>query len=215
MVGNELDHIVVVAGSRDAGKAWVEAALGVPLEVGGEHQRMGTHNALLRLGDGQYLEVISVNPAAEPPNRPRWFGMDRMSSDSPPELATWVARTTDLKGVAAASIVPLGEIQPMTRGALSWLIAIPPDGDLLRDGAVPTLIQWTAAHPARSLPNRGCTLVRLEAYHPWPLALAQVLQSLGLRQAITVHTLPHDERPFLKAHLETPLGPRTVGGPRS
>ena len=78
-----LDHLVVTAASREAGMAWVEAALGVPLQIGGDHTSMGTHNALLRLGDDQYLQVISIDPTATAPDRPRWFELDRVDPDPP------------------------------------------------------------------------------------------------------------------------------------
>ena len=53
------------------------------MQVGGEHPRMGTHNLLLRLGDSVFLEVLSPNPDAPPPSRPRWFGLDALRPDSP------------------------------------------------------------------------------------------------------------------------------------
>jgi len=91
----ELDHLVVIAPDLAAGVSWVESILGVALQVGGEHQRMATHNALLRLGDSTYLEVIAPNPAALNPDEPRWFELDRLSRtsshDSPPG---WLAPTT-------------------------------------------------------------------------------------------------------------------------
>jgi len=76
------------------------------------------------------------------------------------------------------------------------------------------VIEWTGTHPARGLPDRGCTLTRLEVFHPWPLALAQLLRSIGLRNAVMLRTLPDGDRPYLKAYIETPLGPRILGGPR-
>ena len=54
------DHLVIAAESLEAGVAWAEERLGVSFEVGGQHLRYGTHNALLGLVDGLYLEVIAV-----------------------------------------------------------------------------------------------------------------------------------------------------------
>ncbi len=72
------------------GVAWVEATLGVPMQPGGRHPTMGTHNALLRLGRSAYLEVIAIDPDAPPPSRPRWYGLDDLAPDAPARLATWV-----------------------------------------------------------------------------------------------------------------------------
>ena len=62
-----LDHIAVAAESLAEGAAHVEAALGVPLSDVGVHDLMGTHNRLLSLGPGLYLEVIAIDPEARPP----------------------------------------------------------------------------------------------------------------------------------------------------
>ena len=45
----ELDHLVVAARDLDEGTAFVQNLLGVPLEPGGKHAAMGTHNRLLNL----------------------------------------------------------------------------------------------------------------------------------------------------------------------
>jgi len=144
----QLDHVVVTAGSLSVGVTWAEGALVVPLQAGGEHPRMGTHNALLRLGASIYLEVIAVNPAASAPRRPRWFGLDRLASDASPRLASWVARTDDIEA-ATSREQSLGQIEAMSRNDLRWLITIPADGSLPGEGVAPTLIEWqTAQHPA-------------------------------------------------------------------
>jgi len=55
MARSELDHIVIGCASLDAGMRWVEARLGVAPVPGGRHLAMGTHNALVRLGQRNYI----------------------------------------------------------------------------------------------------------------------------------------------------------------
>lgn len=62
----ELDHLVVTTPALKVGVVWVESILGVTLQAGGEHHRMGTHNALIRLGHSTYLGF--ANAGTQPTN---------------------------------------------------------------------------------------------------------------------------------------------------
>jgi hypothetical protein len=57
---------------------------------------MGTHNRVMGLYGGLYLEVIAIDPSAAAPDRPRWFGLDgdlmRQRLRDGPFLAHWAAR---------------------------------------------------------------------------------------------------------------------------
>src|ERR1700687_4364463 len=75
----KLDHLVVAAASLEQGEDHLESLLGVRPRRGGKHVAMGTHNRVLRLGDGIYLELIAVDPDGIKPDRPRWFDLDRPS----------------------------------------------------------------------------------------------------------------------------------------
>lgn len=206
-----LDHIAVVAPDLASGTHFVEQALGVPLQTGGQHPRMGTHNKLLRLGDDVYLEVIAVDPAAAAPQRPRWFGLDQLRSDALPRLATWVARTEDIVATRAACVWDAGPIESMTRGALAWRMTVPADGSLPEAGAAPTLMQWDAQpHPASVLDDVGCTLQALEIFHPTPDRLQHALDALGLASKVQVHPLTVGTSSHLLAHIRTPSGLRTL-----
>src|SRR3954447_8836016 len=106
----QIDHLVVSAPTLAAGAAWARSAIGADPRPGGRHVRMGTHNLLLGLGPDAYLEVIATDPAAPPPGRPRWFGLDDLAPDAAPRLAAWVIRTVDVGTVAAASPEPLAPV---------------------------------------------------------------------------------------------------------
>jgi hypothetical protein len=206
-----LDHIVIVAPSLEAGVDYVRRSLGVTPQPGGEHPRMGTHNALLRLGEEIFLEVIAVNPGAPGPARPRWFALDDLSPDSRPHLATWVVRTDDIQSAAAASESALGTIEPMTRGSLNWAITIPHDGSLPMHGVAPTLIQWhNGPHPASRLQDQGCSLLRLEGFHPQAAQIAGMLRAIRFDGQFFAHPSTAGERPSLAAHIRTPNGVRVL-----
>lgn len=204
------DHIAIVAPTLDAGCAHVLAVLGVEPQPGGEHERMGTHNRLLRLGESLYLEVIAPNPAAPKPPRPRWFALDTLAPDAPPKLAAWVARTGDIRAARAATDEALGHVESMSRGDLEWLITIPADGALPLGGAAPVLIEWhTDTHPALRLDDRGLALERLEIRHPDPARIERLLGTLAIDGPVAVVREPA-AAPRLTAHIRTPRGLRVL-----
>jgi Glyoxalase-like domain len=201
---------VVTAATLDEGVAWVEAMLAVPMQPGGRHPAMGTRNALLRLGGSTYLEVLAVDPEVPAPGRPRWFGLDDLTHDALPRLATWVFEPVDLETAVAASLEPLGDVLPMERGPFSWRITIPADGRPPLGGLVPALIDWSSERPALGLLDRGCRLVRLEARHPDPGRVARALRALDVRDIAIVATGPEDA-PRLVATIKTRNGERCLG----
>lgn len=209
-MNSQLDHIAVTAPSLAVGVEYISQTLGVTPQVGGEHPRMGTHNYLLKIGEKLYLEVISVNPDAPSPDRPRWFQLDELDVDHAPGLATWIARTNDIQAAASASPVFLGNIEPMSRGDVNWHITIPEDGSLPLDGVAPTLIQWQDIHPANTLQDLSCSLIRLEGFHPEANKVSAVLESIGFNGQFSVSALTPGEKPYLVAHIQTPTGQREL-----
>ncbi len=201
------DHLVLAVRNLDIGAAWLEDRLGVALAPGGKHVCMGTHNRLLGLGEGFYLELIAIDPLAPDPERPRWFGLDRIDLPADrPRLIHWVARSDDIGLERAGCRYDPGEILPMERGDYRWRITVPPDGHLPGEGLLPTLIQWDVPfHPAQRLPESGCRLMKLEAFHAEPAPLREALMALGLGSRLDLHASP-GEAPQLVAYLKTPRG---------
>jgi hypothetical protein len=205
-----LDHLVVAARTVEEGAAWLEARMGVPTVAGGRHALMGTHNRLLALADGAYLEIIATDPGAPPPGRPRWFSLDdpamRRRLEAGPALVHWVARTDDLDAARAAAPDLVGEILALSRGDYRWRIGVPADGALPAGGAFPTLIQWEGdRHPAAALPGSGCGLDRLSLRSPAAGALLERLRALGLPDGAPVRLLEAGAT-GLSAVLRSPRG---------
>ena len=207
MLCSTLDHLVVAAPSLEEGICFVRRHLDVPMEAGGRHPRMGTHNALLRLGGSVYLEVIAVDPAAPAPTRPRWFDLDAPATKGP-HLAGWVARTNAVQEASEVVGPALGSVARMSRGDLAWRITIPPDGSLPFGGVAPMLIEWAPGpHPAERLPDRGCSLARLEGSHPRADAINAILERIGFKDPFVAP----GPLPRLVAHIKTPRGLRQLG----
>ncbi|HMN83772.1 MAG TPA: VOC family protein, partial [Burkholderiaceae bacterium] len=113
--------------------------LGVRLRPGGQHPGVGSHNRLLQLGGGTYMELIAPDPdqpdprTAQPP-RARPFGLDQPASRAAlaerPRLVHGVMRTRRLDEAVAAIDYDIGRIVPMTRGALAWRLCGRLDGSL-------------------------------------------------------------------------------------
>lgn len=212
-----VDHLVVAAATLAQGVVWCEATLGITPGAGGKHAVMGTHNRLFSIASAAYpqayFEIIAVDPAAPPPGRARWFGLDdpalRERIAAQPRLIHVVARSSALEWHRRALVAagcrpgqPVSAGRDTPQGRLQWQILVRDDGRLGCGGALPTLIQWQGPHPGAQMP-----------------ASAVVLQSLALRglpaAARALLALPGVEHlpgpgSALCATLATPNGPVTL-----
>ncbi|EEW59717.1 VOC family protein [Tritonibacter mobilis] len=196
----ELDHFAIAANTLAEATAHVEEALGVPLQPGGEHAVFGTHNRLLGLADGLYLEAIAIDPEATPQRQPRWFDLDRFEGAA--RITNWICRSSDLDSTLAALPVDAGAPVSLTRGDLSWQMAVPNSGILPYDNIFPALIQWQGPHPAPRLTQQGCSLRRLVVSHPEAQALAELLPLDDARVVFEPGPAA------LRAEIDTPHGLR-------
>lgn len=199
-----VDHLVYAVPDLGAGVAAMEKLLGVRAAPGGRHAGRGTHNALLSLDAGAYLEIIAPDPEQPDPAMPRAFGLDTLRE---PRLVTWAARTRHIDQQAADSRLEgydPGPVAPMSRtlpdgSVLHWRLTQPPDRQ--GDGVVPFLIEWgPGPHPSETAPH-GCRLVSLAAEHPHPAEIDRMLAALGVGLTVT-----EAGRPALIATIECPRG---------
>ncbi len=207
MLSSAIDHLVVTAPTLASGIQYVEQALGCKMQPGGQHPRMGTHNALLKIGVCSYLEVISINPDAKPPRRKRWFELETLLPETRPRLATWVMRTNDIENVTSATCLELGVVEEMSRGTLEWQITIPPDGRLPSHGIAPVVIQWKSeVHPASKLAESSVSLLQLVGHHPTARHITALLNATGFEGPFLVVEPPDGVSYGLTATFQTPKG---------
>ncbi|BAO85838.1 glyoxalase [Burkholderia sp. SFA1] len=216
----KLDHLVIAARTLEEGARFVAVKFGVETAGGGAHPSMRTHNRLLNLWDGAYLEVIAIDPAAAPAEspRPRLFALDdpalqhRLEAHGP-QLVHWVARVERPKSLGRWREQYPDRIAPvaaMSRGGNTWGLTVPDDGAFpswqgAGDGVLPSLIQWdTPRHPSATLPESGVALRSLTGFHPEAQTLAAQLAWLGAAHLMRVEATAG--APVLVAEFDLPDG---------
>lgn len=200
----QLDHIAVSGTTLEAASMAIEAALGATMQAGGRHALFGTHNRLLGLEDGLYLEAISVDPGAAAPGQARWFDLDRFAGA--PRLTNWICRVDDLD--TALQRLPEGAGRPVavSRGDLRWWMAVPEGGRLPFDNLFPALIEWRGdLHPAAMLERSPCRLRRLVVSHPEAAVLRAILAGFEDDRVVF-----RAGAPGLAAVFDTPQGERRL-----
>lgn len=200
----ELDHLIVGASSLEAGVDYVREALGVTMPKGGAHPLMATHNHVMLLGGGAYLEIIAPDTTIIP-QRVRWFGLDYVART--PKLIGWAARVNDLARALREIDGAKGEPIAMTRGDLEWRIGVPRDGSLSMEGAFPTLIQWPDWRlPQSRMSDLGCRLTRFEISHPEGARISRALATELRDERVQITTGEFN----LRALIDTPSGCREL-----
>jgi catechol 2,3-dioxygenase-like lactoylglutathione lyase family enzyme len=197
-----VDHLVYAVPVLDDAVGDLERRLGVRAANGGQHTGRGTHNALLSLEDGRYLEIIAPDPLQAESSQPRPFGVD---SASRPRMAGWAWRVDDIDAVIARARQhgydpgdAVGMQRLTTDGVqLQWRLTLNATGG----GPVPFLIDWgDTPHPSRSAPS-GLTLLSLRFEHPEPATIATALTALGADAELVAAA-----RPAMIATLDGPTG---------
>ena len=183
---SRLDHIVIGADQLESGTRWTEARLQSAMDGGGAHPLMSTHNRVMRLSGGPYLEVIAIDPAAPSPGRPRWFTLDDRATKrrlaGGPAALCWVASVQDIEKSAATCGYDCGRIIEVSRGAFRGRLTVPDDGSLPEQGILPSLIEWPdGMHPIANLAETGISLDAIQLTHPDPAYISDCLGRLGLQ----------------------------------
>ena len=181
-----LDHLVGIAPSLAEGVEHVRVCLDLDIPYGGTHPEMGTHNHVLALGDGLYLEVIAVDPTASAPVGPRWFGLDDVEEvrslwSTGRRLRAWVARTDDLDGVLAHHGALLGSKIALAGAGKHAYFSLPRDGSLPAGGVLPSVIERAGGAPrTRGLPDYGVRLREFVIEHPSPANVTALYEDLSV-----------------------------------
>lgn len=208
-----LDHISVIAPSLAEGVSHVRACLDLDVPFGQRHDYMGTHNHVLQLGDGVYLEIVALDPEGRAPGRPRWFGLDdqkrvRQAWEEGRRLRGWVARSDAIDVALAGREHIIGRKVALPTVNPSFDFAIPDDGSLPLDGAAPSLIDRRGKpRSMATIADLGARLRIFVCEHPDPPAIATLYRELAVERSPTITRGPELR---YRAWIETPSGLREL-----
>ena len=207
-----VDHLLLGAADLNQGIALVNERTGLSPVIGGSHPGVGTRNALLSLGNLQYLEIIAPDPAQHV-----FAYQPDLRELREPRLITWAAATRDIDATAQkARAAGLDVIGPRDGSRKK------PDGQVLHwktlgivnpltvsgVAVIPFFIQWGEGvqHPSQDAVT-GCRLESLEFVHPEPAQVTQILRKLEIEAKVK----PGREA-RLEATLRTPRGEWVLSG---
>lgn len=203
-----IDHLVYASSSLQLGMDEIEELLGVRPVQGGHHPQYGTHNALLSLGAGTYLEIIARDPDLPLPER---GALVDIPDGGESRLVTWVFRAPDIhqssEALKSLGIDP-GPVESGSRrkpegSMISWELTDP--YALPLDGAVPFLINWgRTVHPSEAAPSGG-RLVELVIEHPDADRVRSAMSALGANVRVIV-----GDQYRISATVETQNGSVTI-----
>jgi hypothetical protein len=175
----------------------------------GHHPELGTQNAVARLCEHVFLEVIAPAPALPAGGLAR-----QLAQLAEPTLIMWAARTTDAaataaraKSVGLSATTVAGHRARPGGGTVRWTNVF-----VTEHGAgtlVPFFIEWEGPdHPAGDAPP-GLALVSFSIETPEPERLRAILAALDVGVSVR-----KGRRDRLRAVLDTPRGRVVLSGPR-
>jgi hypothetical protein len=101
-----IDHVIYGTADLDVAAARVEVELGLSAVAGGRHDGLGTHNRIVPLGDGSYIELLAVADPDEA--RGSAIGAALQAAIARGEgLLGWAVAVEDLGPIAARLGTPI------------------------------------------------------------------------------------------------------------
>lgn len=184
-----LDHVVYgVPDLKQAIKIFQEKA-GIAPVIAGKHPHLGTHNAVLSLGNLQYLEFIALDPEAPKMERklPSWCAL--LIGLTKPKIMTWVVQTSniektvqDLNANGNYHIDPPEAFSRVKSDGtkISMKLAFKKEPPAPCDGLVPFLIDWgKSSHPSTTVECK-CSIKEWYGTHPDADNISKILSKAGI-----------------------------------
>lgn len=186
-----IDHLVYAVPNLEDAMESIGQQLGIHPVFGGHHETKGTKNALLNLGNGCYLEILSVDESNTSIDPPRWMGVDLIKSA---RMTRWALKSSTIQKDSETLrryFPEMGSISKGTRktsdgDTLSWQMILPlasPEVEL-----IPFMVDWSQSsfHPTEKL-EPGCMLTEISFHATLPNKQTKVFADLDISNSIIAH----------------------------
>ena len=176
----KIDHLVLASADLAELTTHFTGTTGISPVAGGAHPAWGTHNALVGLGEAQYLELIAPQPGKTGP----WARQFRNFHE--PTLAGWCVRVANLAQIAdvahaygCRTRTMAGSRRTTDGMLLEWELLFLSHPEL--NPALPFFINWgDTPHPASTLETE-ITLHSLEIATPGAEELTELLTAINIK----------------------------------
>ncbi len=201
-MNSNIDHVIWACPDLDSGIEEIEALTGVRPTAGGRHPKLGTHNALMHLGNRSYLEIVAPDP--DQGGGPWGRSLQELTE---PTLLHWVLARSRLRDYANGLSGLIGgdnEVGSIARrhptlGELNWEILLLPKHEFAC--LVPFLIDWgNCTHPTELL-EQQCTLRNVRISTPELPNMMKIASWLGIDAEFA-----EASKPKLEFQIDTPKG---------
>ena len=200
------DHLLLGTADLNQGMNLVKDKTGLSPVIGGSHPGVGTRNALLSLGNLQYLEIIAPDPEQQV-----FTYRPDLGKLQEPRLITWAAATRDISATAKRArdaglevIGPQDGSRKKPNGEMLHWKTLGIKNNFTSSGVapIPFFIQWGEGvqHPSQD-ELTDCRIESLEFVHPESAQVTEMLLKLEIKAKVE----PGGEA-RLTATLRTPKG---------
>ncbi len=178
-----LDHLVFAVPDLESSVEAFSERLGAAPAFGGRHESVGTHNAILPVQGGSYVELMAPDPSNPDPPLGLPFGLATLTE---PRLVTWAVRTQDIgaavqrartAGCDPGVVVDLARDTP-EGDRLTWRLTV--RREALAAGLVPFLIDWGSTPHPSGTSEALCRVEGFGAEHPDPESVRVLLRALDV-----------------------------------
>ncbi len=200
-----IDHIVYAVPDLHEAVEDFRKLSGVLPVIGGRHLDRGTHNALVNIGNGAYLELIAADTDNRDFTGDRWMGVDLIDS---PTIVRWSIKSEHINQDAVwlekrnplLSSVVEGSRQTEEGNRLAWKMTLPSPYPMVE--GIPFFTDWSESsfHPCDRLPEES-TLLSISISGPDVSALEVYVDDLNVPLI-----LQESQDTCINIEIKTPTG---------